>query len=121
MSTVLNDYSYFNQLNNQGTVKRKKIDEAESFLREYFLNSKTDSTEKKLHINIQGSLFNLKKTEVIAEVCLRCYISEEVKQTCKALVRQFGANYQFEDSDLYSFVLDDFFLRDKKGQFLSIH
>ncbi|MEB3295556.1 MAG: hypothetical protein VKJ24_20575 [Synechococcales bacterium] len=42
-----------------------------------------------------------------AQLCLRCYISHEIVQTCFSLVRQFGETYKFQLSDLLPFVLDD--------------
>jgi hypothetical protein len=49
----------------------------------------------------------LSQSDPRARLCLRCYISHEIVQTCAGLVRQFGQTYQFQMSDILPFVLDD--------------
>ncbi|HEY9619954.1 MAG TPA: hypothetical protein V6C78_06280 [Crinalium sp.] len=42
-----------------------------------------------------------------AELCLRCYISNQVEQVCLQLEAQFGSEHGFTRHDLFPFVLDD--------------
>ncbi|MDY6939492.1 MAG: hypothetical protein SWY16_17815 [Cyanobacteriota bacterium] len=42
-----------------------------------------------------------------AELCLRCYISNQVRSACDRLAGQFGYKYRFSGRDLWPFVLDD--------------
>jgi hypothetical protein len=42
-----------------------------------------------------------------AELCLRCFISHCTLEECNSIVRQFGEYYQFTQSDVLSYVLDD--------------
>jgi macrodomain Ter protein organizer (MatP/YcbG family) len=49
----------------------------------------------------------LLEAQNLAQLCLRCFISQQIVQTCRSLVNQFGAHYQFQLSDLLPLVLDD--------------
>ena len=44
---------------------------------------------------------------VLAEGCLRCFISNQIEQVCIQLEEQFGREHGFTRYDLFSFVLDD--------------
>ncbi len=44
---------------------------------------------------------------VVAESCLKCFISHQIKRTCQHLAAQFGAKHGFMYYDLLPFVLDD--------------
>jgi hypothetical protein len=43
----------------------------------------------------------------LAELCLRCFISNQIEQVCIQLESQFGLNHGFNRYDLFPFVLDD--------------
>ncbi len=43
----------------------------------------------------------------MARLCLRCFISNQIKQVCLQLAAQFGAAHGFTAGDLFPFVLDD--------------
>lgn len=42
-----------------------------------------------------------------AELCLRCFISNQVEQTCYQIANQFGTEHGFKHNDLLVFVLND--------------
>lgn len=44
---------------------------------------------------------------VLAEWCLRCYISHQIHLACQRLATRFGDRYGFSATDLLPFVLDD--------------
>ncbi len=52
----------------------------------------------------------------LAEVCLRCYISQQIYQVCWDLTVKFGVNHGFSCPDLLSFVLDDDLLLETPNQ-----
>jgi hypothetical protein len=52
----------------------------------------------------------------LAEVCLRCYISQQIYQVCWDLTVKFGGNHGFSCQDLLSFVLDDDLLLETPSQ-----
>ncbi len=61
---------------------------------------------------IQSHLFEqmgdaLIDPETLAQLCLRCFISQQIVQACLSLVNQFGTNHQFQTSDLLPLVLED--------------
>lgn len=60
---------------------------------------------------IQRELMQLLRTgsaeQQQAELCLRCFISQQIEQVCVQLERQFGTQHGFTRYDLLPFVLDD--------------
>ena len=60
-------------------------------------------------ITIASHLVNLFKSKgcALAALCLRCFISHEIKKICIQLEAKFGAYYGFTRYDLFAFLLDD--------------
>lgn len=52
-------------------------------------------------------LHNDSDRSILAEGCLRCFISNQIEQVCLQLEEQFGREHGFTRYDLFSFVLDD--------------
>lgn len=109
MSAVIH-YWQFNRLDGSGKVTIEEIRAAKSFINEQFpdLINQTAFSDSV----IQRDLFTLLSENdttvcLIAQTCLRCFISEQIKQVCLSLERQFGNNHQFNRYDLFPFVLDD--------------
>lgn len=99
-------YWQFHQLNARGEVNSKEILAAKSFIQEQCADIiqkvpfSTAAMEQRLFAFMnQGNL--------TAAICLRCYISDQIRQVCFKLAEQFGENHQFKSYDLYPFVLDD--------------
>ncbi len=44
---------------------------------------------------------------IIAELCLRCFISNEIKQVCLAREKRYGKQHNFTSDDLLPLVLDE--------------
>ncbi|MFM7885617.1 MAG: hypothetical protein ACKPCM_02750, partial [Pseudanabaena sp.] len=51
-----------------------------------------------------------------AELCLRCFISNQVEQTCYQITNQFGTEHGFKHSDLLVFVLNDVIVGQRNHQ-----
>lgn len=108
--SAVKHYWQFNGLDGSSKVTPKTIHAAKSFIEQRFpdlLNPTNFS-----HSFLQSSLFELlsdrdTSVSLMAETCLRCFISEQIKQVCISLAKQFGEHYQFNCYDLYPFVLDD--------------
>lgn len=111
-------YWQFHQLNSQGKITVTIIDEAKLFIETHcadLINQNPFSD-----IAMQRRLVELMKTYPVAEICLRCYISEQIKQGCLKLKRQFGENHQFNEFDLYPLVLDDILGKSKETGYISL-
>ncbi|MEL7084470.1 MAG: hypothetical protein AAF268_07435 [Cyanobacteria bacterium P01_A01_bin.3] len=53
-----------------------------------------------------GSAYSVDRLAQMAEVCLRCYISNAIEQVCVQLEGQFGGKHGFTRHNLFPFVLD---------------
>lgn len=103
-------YWQFNRLDGSGKIVVEEIRTAKSFIDKqlpHLVNQAAFSDSV-----MQRYLFTLLSDNnstvcLMAETCLRCFISEQIKQVCWSLERQFGNNHQFSCYDLYPFVLDD--------------
>jgi len=92
--SILVRYWRFNRLNAKGQVIVKEIAEAKSFIQKQCLDLADQSPLS--DAVMQSHLFALvRKNDSIAEICLRCFISEQIKQVCINLERQFGNNHQY--------------------------
>ena len=127
MGKTIDYYIRFYQISSKDT-QQKKIDQVEAFLQDKYFSSNSDlenSTNHKKyqqnHKEIQSFLFKQKDYQILAEIALRCYVSEQIYQTCNALASQYGEQHQFKSTDLYSFVLDDVLAGDKKHNFVSLN
>lgn len=64
-------------------------------------------------MEIQKQLFNITRNatngrdRLLAQLCLRCFISHQIEQVCIQLENQFGEYYGFTRYDLFAIVLDD--------------
>jgi hypothetical protein len=64
---------------------------------------------------IQRHLWQLSQNQLdpiadLANVCLRCYVSNQTERVCLKLEAQFGTDHGFTRYDLFPFVLDDVLL-----------
>jgi hypothetical protein len=53
-------------------------------------------------------------SHLLAQICLRCFISSEIERVCRKLETQFGTEHGFTCSELLRFVLDDGSLRQRR-------
>lgn len=101
-------YWSFFSLTATGRPRVTESAEAKAFFREHF---KADLPET--DGEIQSALIQLLRDETApyearrsVEICLRCFISEQIKQTCDDLAHRFG-NRRFSSDELLSYVLND--------------
>jgi hypothetical protein len=98
------------------TAGRRKVEEiasAKLFIQQQF--SVTADEGDALDSLIQKELLNLLQEGrsaasdmyVLAECCLRCFISHQIELVCIQLEQQFGSQYGFTRYDLFPLVLDD--------------
>jgi hypothetical protein len=107
-------YWQFYQLNAKGKDSKTEIFAAKSFIQEQCADivQKIPFSEA----TIEQHLFTLmNQGNPTAEICLRCYISYQIRQVCLKLAEQFGDNYQFSFYDLFPFVLDDILEQSKQS------
>jgi cytochrome c-type biogenesis protein CcmH/NrfF len=111
MSAVVH-YWQFNRLNSKGQITVEEIAEAKSLIQK-----QCSDIADRIPLSdtaMQRHLFALlRQGEPIAQICLRCFISEQIEQVCINLERQFGDSHQFDRYDLFPFVLDDTLDRSK--------
>lgn len=90
---------------------RRKIEEIESA--KVFFQSQFSALLGEEEIDdrtIQNRLLHLlheSSQAALAEICLRCFISQQIEQICIQLEAQFGKKHGFTHCDLFSFVLDE--------------
>ncbi|MBD3886945.1 hypothetical protein IFO70_35555 [Phormidium tenue FACHB-886] len=99
--------SYWRLVRLDGTGKRRveEVEIAKAFFQTRFAAEATSDAF------IQRDLLQLLRTgsanQQQAEICLRCFISQQIEQVCVQLERRFGAQHGFTRYDLFPFVLDD--------------
>lgn len=95
-----------------GGCVREEVPAAKRFFQEQFPGWFGDVPDAQ----IQRQLLDLWRDEQsaasdrqLAEICLRCYISNQIEQVCLQLESQFGSEHGFSRYDLFAYVLDDDF------------
>jgi hypothetical protein len=96
-------YWKLTRLDLTGHRKVAEIDAAKAF----FLAQFGDLDSDRPPAEIQAHLLDLSPTQPIADLCLRCFISNQIEQVCIQLEQQFGLNHGFSRQDLLAVVLDD--------------
>jgi len=103
--TTASNYWQLVRLNNAGDRKVEAIASARSFFNQCFSNhaeiSDTQIQQALLLYLEDGSCAEA------ADLCLRCYISHLIEQTCVQLERQFGLQHGFTRYDLFLLLLND--------------
>ncbi|MBE9029861.1 hypothetical protein IQ266_08980 [filamentous cyanobacterium LEGE 11480] len=95
-------YWKLTRLDLTGHRRAAELPEAKAFFAQQF------ATDDDLAPNeIQTQLLALSQTDPIADLCLRCFISNQIEQVCIQLEQQFGLNHGFSRQDLFPLVLDD--------------
>jgi len=108
--TIVLKYWQLVRIDSGGKSRVKEIQEAKDFFQRQFpdLNTSKASTD----LDIQNRLIKLVRQEqskegLLAQICLRCWISNQIHQVCIYLEHQFGRRYGFTCHDLFPLVLDD--------------
>ncbi len=100
----------------KGQLRVKELNSVEIFFKEQFpdLMAALEIPDR----SIQERLITLRNqssegvsgevaTRLLAEYCLRCYISQQIEQVCGQLETTFGNYHGFNRYDLFPFVLND--------------
>ncbi|WP_413168098.1 CHASE2 domain-containing protein [Capilliphycus salinus ALCB114379] len=103
------------RLNTGGKRQVEEIPTAKAFFQQQFPHFSDrddipDTAIQKQLVNLMRSQFAEEdsQTRLGAESCLRCFISQQIDQTCLELERRFGEVGGFNRIDLLPFVLNDF-------------
>ncbi len=96
-------YWKLTRLDLTGHRKVAELPEAKAFFQRQFGDDHDDLSP----IDIQTKLLEISDREPLADLCLRCFISNQIEQVCIQLEQQFGLNHGFSRQDLFPLVLDD--------------
>jgi hypothetical protein len=109
-----NSWKYWNfaRIDATGTCKTQLIARAKAFFQTQF--PALIDLEEVPSALVQAQLIQLLRSDSapladrqLAEICLRCFISQQIKQTCLDLAQKFGHSSGFDQSDLLPLVLND--------------
>ncbi|QZZ23095.1 hypothetical protein J5X98_12610 [Leptothermofonsia sichuanensis E412] len=96
------------KLNSAGQLKREEIASAKAFFKQQFPDFNDRDVPDSL---VQSRLMQLMSQNQdlvqLSQLCLRCFISDQVQQVCIQLEARFGERHGFTRKDLFPFVLDD--------------
>ncbi|NEO21793.1 hypothetical protein [Moorena sp. SIO4A5] len=108
MKTSLAKYWTLNYINRLGQHQTKPIEEAKEFISAQALTLSTgeDTIDHALISRLWQRYHTQDDDLELAEVCLRCLVSHQIKEVCYQLVEQFGQQHNFTMDDLLPLVLD---------------
>jgi hypothetical protein len=91
-----------------GKCRTQEVEEAKTFLCQQFpeLADGKDVPHRELQGQLMQWFRNDDTHRQIAEVCLRCFISNQIKDVCLELEQKFGKNHDFTSAELLPLVLD---------------
>jgi hypothetical protein len=104
-------YWQFVKFKATGQCIRETIVNAREFFLQQFptADERNFDTSELTDLQVQRQLWQLGQSgESIAEICLRCFISNQIEQTCYQIANQFGTEHGFRYHDLLVFVLNDY-------------
>lgn len=96
-----------------GRLRRQEIPELKTFWQQQFpefadaVDSPDSSIQRQLMQFLRTDFPAQENDRQYAEFCLRCFISNQIEQTCWQLEEKFGALHGIQAVDLFSFVLTD--------------
>ncbi|MDX2229923.1 MAG: hypothetical protein NW220_09810 [Leptolyngbyaceae cyanobacterium bins.349] len=95
------------KLDSLGRSRVDELSDARTFFQQHIGSSlgQDIDIQKRLHeLAHRGAT---ERDRILAELCLRCFISHQIEQACIQLENQFGEYYGFTRHDLFAIVLDD--------------
>ena len=96
------------RLDSSGKLQITEIIRAKQFLSEQFSSFDSHNISDR---SIQRDLFLLRndrnENSIFADLCLRCFVSHQIRQTCIQLDIQFGREHSFSRNDLFIYTLND--------------
>jgi len=108
MKTVANYWNLI-RLNSSGELQTNEIVRLKQFIIEQF--SEAIDSENLPDTVVQKYLVTVKNSQdrnsPLAQGCLRCFVSYQIKQACIQLDIQFGREHGFSRHDLFIYTLDD--------------
>jgi hypothetical protein len=109
-------YWQLTRLDLTGHRKVAELPEAKAFFQQQFGDDHDDLAPQA----IQTQLLELSDRAPLADLCLRCLISNQIEQVCIQLEQQFGLNHGFSRQDLFPLVLDDDGKLNANTQYISV-
>lgn len=91
-----------------GKCRTEKVEEVQAFFQEQFLEviEAEDLSERDIQRQLMQWLQEDDSRRRMAELCLRCFISHQIKEMCWELEQKFGKNHDFTSRELLPLVLD---------------
>ncbi|NEO99746.1 MAG: hypothetical protein F6K58_13920 [Symploca sp. SIO2E9] len=115
--SALSQYWILVTIDGFGKCRTSEVEEAKVFFYQQFPALANQGQENLPHRDIQRQLVQLLQSKAIVSLqeddcwrmtkcCLRCFISNQMKQVCLELERKFGDKHDFKGVDLLPMVLD---------------
>ncbi|MEL6580781.1 MAG: hypothetical protein AAFQ14_13605 [Cyanobacteria bacterium J06621_12] len=97
------------RLNSSGKLKVTEISTVKQFLRQQFVGlvESENIADSLLQKDLAAIKDSRDQNKTLAERCLRCFISHQIKQACILLEIQFGKEHSFSRYDLFIYTLTD--------------
>ena len=96
------------RLDSAGKLRVTEITTVKQFLQQGDLLSEVENmTDSRLQKDLVAVKNSQDKNQIIAERCLRCFISHQIRQACILLEIQFGKEHGFSRYDLFIYTLTD--------------
>lgn len=109
MTARISRYWLLVTLTSSGNARNSECPAAKSFIQEQFGSTLTDTavSDREVQELLLEKWRSGNKDALVARLCLRCYVSHQIRFVCVQLAQQFGETYGFSASDLFPIVLDD--------------
>lgn len=96
------------KINSAGQLKREEVASAKAFFKQQFPDfNHRDVPDVLVQQQLMQCLSQNQDAAQPSQLCLRCFISDQVQQVCIQLEARFGQRHGFTCKDLFPFVLDD--------------
>ncbi|MEM7762230.1 MAG: hypothetical protein AAF298_29555 [Cyanobacteria bacterium P01_A01_bin.40] len=97
------------RLDSAGRLQTTEISQVKEFMIRQFADSIEFETitDKLVQQDLVAQRNNHNDNCIIADRCLRCFISHQIKQACIQLEMQFGREHGFNRQDLFIYTLND--------------
>ena len=94
-----------------GHCQGQEVPGAKTFMQQHFcsLTQSDNLSDERSDRHVQSQLMQLQSDldrQLSAQICLRCFISSQLKDFCEILERQFKATYDLRREELLPYVLD---------------
>lgn len=85
-----------------GNCLTQEVEEAKAFLHQHF----SEVVDREIQNQLMLWFKSDRTRYPMAEICLRCFISNHIKEICWELEQKFGKKHNFTHSDILPLVLD---------------